>query len=90
MFQRVHKLGRLLSCLLDQKPKVRIFSMGMHIMNGLSFLNYTAFTLFSKRNVPEQPAKLKGIDEILFPFRSHFTAEKGGFFQGSVCKSRNK
>ncbi len=21
---------------------------------------------------------------MLFPFRSHFTAEKGGFFQGSI------
>ena len=27
-------------------------------------------------------AKLKGIDKDLFPFRSDFTAEKGGFFQG--------
>ena len=25
-------------------------------------------------------------DKVLFPFRSHITVEKGGFFQGSICK----
>ncbi len=32
------------------------------------------------------PAKLKGIDKTFFSFRSHITAEKGGFFKGSICK----
>ncbi len=38
----------------------------------------------------QRPAKLKGTDKVLFPFRSHITAEKGRFLQGSICKFGNK
>ena len=41
-------------------------------------------TITVKKQSPITPAKLKGIDKVLFCFRSHFTAEKGGFFQGAI------